>query len=259
MRARRLSPLASAVPVLLAGALLGLPACYNLTKVPPPPRWVDDFSAMTPTWNAFSAWGCGPYVVEQPPTNRDGGADARPSADARPATDAGPDADAAAPMLPLCPFGPGDDFHYAGDTRGIYQRFDLPGGTTDVGIVAQSDVTMGPVDFTGFKQLVFSAKVESTFPASNPLPGTTQLIARLVCAADRNDKAASQIISSFRVDGATWTEVHANLTMFDVTGMSLSQACLSVVDSIQFIVVPGPNEAQTISGTLSLDNVQLEN
>ncbi len=261
MSARRRSPARIALRVLLASALLVVPACYNLTKVPPPPRWIDDFSGYPhPTWSIFDSWLCGTSI---PPAG-DGGAgdggkgeagvgDAPPSADA---------ADGGSPGTPCLP-GPGDDVTYPPpmpDTQGLQWPFQLPGGTTDIAVFAETKLVAGaqPIDVTGFKQLVVSLRLESMSPKQNPLPPGTELRAELGCSKNsKNDRIASQLIP-IQLDNP-WVQFRANLSMFDVASMSLSQACLSEVDSISFVVRPGNNESSIVSGTLSVDDVQLQN
>jgi hypothetical protein len=261
-RYRPPAPLAA----LLAGALLASPACYDLKKANPGPRWIDDFSKYPdPTWNVFQPWVCGKLII---PTPRDGGARDGGPGDGGPgdggSADAGTRADTAdggSPETP-CPAGPGDDVTYPGpppDTQGLETTFDLPGGTTDIGVYAESRLVAGaqPIDVTGFKQLVVSARLESASPKQNPLPPGTELRAELGCSRNQIDPTARQLIP-IQVDNP-WVQFRLTLAMFDVTGTSLSQACLAEVDSIRFVVRPGNNEAAAVTGTLSIDDVQLQN
>ena len=255
---------ASLPRLLLAAALLATPACYDLGKVNPGARWIDNFSGYPyPTWSLFQPWLCGTFAIPQPPPDggaRDGSIADGGSRDAGRA-EAGPDTgDGGGSPGTFCLAGPGDDVTNMNppDIHGLEWPFDLPGGEDDLGVFMQTSIAMGaqPIDVTGFKDLVFSARLESTSPKQNPVPLTTELRAELGCSRNGLDSVASQAVP-IEIDHQ-WTLFRAPITMFDVKTMSLSQACLAEVDSIRFVVLPGNNEAPSIGGTLSIDNVQLQ-
>jgi hypothetical protein len=250
----------SRIAVVLAGTLLTAPGCYGLSKVDPGPRWIDDFSAPTPSWSVFAPWACGTYLVQAPNAPdgglADGGMDGAMDggrADAATA-DAG-----LAPFFP-CPPGPGDvNIVDASSTRGLAFSFDLPSG---LGAVAETTIAppIGPVDFTGFQQFIFSAKLQSA-STQTPLPSGTVLIVELGCLRNGNDNIASQVVPDTMLtrDSTAWAEVHLPLSMFFTRQTSLSQTCRSEVDSIRFKVPPGRTDVPTVAGTLALDNISLQN
>jgi hypothetical protein len=248
-----------ASPVLLAllGAALSNTACYDLNKVKVPPRWIDDFSNTSmPTWSVFSTWGCGTYLIEQPPEPDGGAGDGG-------RTDAGTDAtiDAGGAPLPACPRGGPGVLNVADrtDTADLAYPFDVPKG---FGALVETKIEPPgePADFTAFRQLVFSANLLS---ASNqaPLPSTTVLTVVIGCARNGSDHLASQTVPGgmLVVDSNTWWSVHLDLSAFYVTQTVVSQTCLSEVDSISFEVTPGNSDLPSGAGTLSLDNISLQN
>ena len=254
MNARRASPLLLA----LLGTLPATAACYDLNKVPTGPRWIDDFSASKPTWSVFAPWRCGSLIP--PPTGHDGGvADGGQTDGGR--TDAGSDtAVDAGVSLSLCPLVREPDDTNAldpSDNMNLTFTFDIPEdmGVQDA-IVQTVLLTAGPVDFTGFRQLVFSLKLSTT----NPSPAGTGLSVVLGCSRNGTDKSASQTVPAtmYTLDSTAWWPIHLDVSLF-YGPTSLSQACLSQIDSISFLVPPGTNDLPSFDGTLSLDNISLQN
>lgn len=253
-----------ASPVLLAVVSVSLSstACYDLNKVQVPPRWIDDFSASTPTWSVFSPWGCGTYLIEQP-LEPDGGTGdgGRTDAGTKDASRTNATVDAGDAPLPACPRrGPGaPNVADLEDTSDLAYAFDVPKG---FGALVETEIepTGGPVDFTTFRQLVFSANLQSASTQA-PLPSTTGLTVVLGCSRNGSDKLASQPVPGgmLVVDSSGWRSVHLDLSAFYVTQTLVSQTCLSEVDSISFEVSPGNSDMPSAAGTLSLDNISLQN
>jgi hypothetical protein len=246
----------STLPFALAAALLAGAGCYNLPTVDPGPRWIDQFNRDprnpgqlgTPSWAVFSPWTCGTSPLDQP----DGG---QPAVDAGP-MDGGIDAGAGA----ACQAGPGDNADYHDDPSGLMAPFQFADSANNLEFaVSTTTVSGGTVDFTGFKQLVFSAKLKSASPSSGTLPATTSFHVELDCTRNSTDPAATQTINNLQIDNPTWQVFRPELNQFIVTLTSGNQACLSIVDGIRFVVVPGDNDQPLVSGTLSLDNVSLQN
>ncbi len=251
------------VSLLALAALPAIAACYDLNKVNPGPRWIDDFSTYpTPTWEAFSPWTCSVHVIEPQDLGivadagtdggkRDGGARDGGTRDGGADT-----ADASAPAPP-CPQGAGEtNAQDPRDVTGLQIPFQLR--DAHQGLYAESTARMGPVDFTGFKQLTFGARLDSAFPDSSPLPSGTELRVDLGCSRV-SSYPATQVVSLFMIDTSTWTPFRLDLSMFQVLQASLSQGCLSEVDSIRFLVAPGNTNRTAIDGTLFLDNISLQN
>jgi hypothetical protein len=82
----------------------------------------------------------------------------------------------------------------------------------------------------------------------------------LGCSRNGTDDVASQAVPAtmYTIDSTAWWHVHLDLSGFYVQA-SLSQACLGEVDSISFLVSPGSTDQPTFAGTLSLDNISLQN
>jgi hypothetical protein len=116
----------------------------------------------------------------------------------------------------------------------------------------------GTVDVTGFSQLVFSAILESASPPASPLPTSgAQFYAELGCSTFQSDPLASQSVPYTL--GAGWTQFRLDLAKFTLVYTSRNQACLSLVDSIHFAVLPGTAAGASTGGTLHLDSITLQN
>jgi hypothetical protein len=225
----------------LAASLLSGAGCYNLPTVDPGPRWIDQFNSLTmPTWEVFGPWSC----VTSPIGSPDAGS-----------PDAGGVGDCPRPS-------PGD-----GDANGLAAPFDLPDSSNDLSFtLATSTAPAGTVvDFTGFKWFVFSAKLESTFPSTAPIPiATTELKVELTCKGNSpndasTDDPATQTAMEVQVDATSWKLVRLALSGFELKSTSFTHACLAAIDGIRFVVVPGNNDLPSVAGTLSLDNISLQN
>jgi hypothetical protein len=245
---------ASAFPLAL-GVLILAPACYTLPHIDPGPRWIDEFNAdagMTPTWNVFTAWTCGtrqtpplPQVGHDGAANDGGGPDARAPSPAP--SDAGA-ADAGSPRM-LCQTGDG----------ALVQPFAFADTSNNVEFTAETKTLSGTtVDFTGFHQFVFSANL--TTPSTAPLPvvGTVFQV-ELDCSGNQNESVLTQKVPDFMLNAQGLDPFFLDLAQFHFNVNSSTGSCLSQIDRIRFVVKPGQNDQPEVAGTLSLDNISLQN
>lgn len=249
--------------LLVLGALVLAPACYNLPHIDPGPRWIDQFNSdagmPTPTWGAFAEWTCG---TERAPNPAPGGSDGG-GADGGPADAAAAQAALAAAAvvdaggdggLPMaCQMGPGD-----GKGRGLVQPFAFADSSNDVQFTVTTQATSGPVDFTGFHQFVFSANL--TTPSTAPLPAdSTVFQVELNCSKNRGEIVLTQEVNNIKINAQGWHPFRLPLAQFQSMLMSSNGPCLSQIDGIRFVVIPGMNAQPQVAGTLSLDNISLQN
>jgi hypothetical protein len=241
----------SALSIAL-GALAVAPGCYNLPYVDPGPRWIDQFTPLDgtaglppPTWAAFSPWTCGITLTSSPdagPVETDGGS-----------TDVGRDGGQPANCLP----GPGDTTHYPGDTGGLEAPFAFSDSANDSGFAVSTQATLGTVDFTGFHQFVFSANL--TTPSTAPLPQGTVFQVELDCSKNRGETVLTQTVD-ITINAQGWQlPFRLDLAQFHSVLTSSNNSCLSQIDGISFVVIPGMNDQPEVAGTLSLDNISLQN
>lgn len=251
----------------LAAGLLASVSCYNLPTVDPGPRWIDQFSddAGVPSWNAFGGWTCGTEPVPSTTGPSDGGADAA-LADADAANVVSADAalaDAGAGGGPrmACQLGSGD-----GDAHGLDQPFAFADASNDIQFTVTSQATAGPVDFTGFRTFAFDAWLRG--PASAPLPAGTVFRVELHCSRNQGQTPVNQgqtfvfqNVSDIMTNAQTWDTSHRPLAqfLFMLPTSNAPASCLSQIDGIRFVVRPGQNDQSQVVGTISLDNVRLEN
>jgi hypothetical protein len=248
----------SAQTLALAAALLALGGCYNLPTVDPGPRWIDQFNddAGVPSWNVFGAWTCGTERVPSTAGTSDGGADAG-FADAAAANVVSADAalaDAGAGGGPrmACQLGSGD-----GDPHGLDQPFAFADTSNDIEFTVTTQATAGAVDFTGFHTFAFDAWLRG--PASAPLPTGTVFRVELSCSKNQSEIVLAQNVSDIMTNAQTWDTSRRPLAQFLFMLTSSTTSCLSQIDGIRFVVRPGQNNQPEVVGTLSLDNIRLEN
>ncbi len=232
-------------PVLLVLSL-GV-ACVDLTTVQTGPRFIDDFEdGGTPTWNRLGPWKCDNFTGGG---RQDAGADDASVPDAGRAS-----ADASTCTLALETPG-------ATSNQALKSTFTLDNPPDDVRQFGSEIVTRtidGTVDLTGFSQLVFSAILESAPPPDSPLPTSgAQFYAELGCSMFQSDPLASQSVPYTL--GAGWTQFRLDLAKFTLISTPHNQACLALVDSLHFAVLPGPAAGASTGGTLHIDSISLQN
>jgi hypothetical protein len=225
-------------PIALAFA-----ACFDLQKVDPGARVIDDFEdgGLVPEWQRLKAWSC----------DTDGGPNGGQ-----------PDADGGQSMS--CGVENGGDTDKYALRADFSLKTPLAGDQQPVAEVVTRTIS-GTVDVTGFKRLAFSACLETSPDLSLPLPSGTLFQVELGCSAIKSYPFASQTVPylSFKVKYPD-QPFQLPLDMFVATkgGSTLqSQTCLGQVDSIHFTIKPElPNGMSTGGiGTLHLDNITLQN
>jgi hypothetical protein len=219
---------------LALAVALPLAGCFDLPKIDPGPRLVDDFAGDTPTWTRFAGWTCTTFSPDAPATA---------------------DADAGTPDFGTadCSFvSPGD-----GDARALSVTFDVVDPPDGIRQRPAADIfthtTSGTVDLNAFTQLVFFATLGGSPPVG------THLLVELGCSS-LHDPIASEVVTE---DLATGDWVPVPLTLADITQSTTmhNQACLAQIDSIHFVVdfSPALNDGESASGTLQIDNIRLQN
>jgi hypothetical protein len=194
----------------------------------------------------------------QSPTTSDGGADAGLT-DAAAASAGAADAavadggDAGSLGMP-CQRGSGD-----GDSHGLVQPFAFDDSSNDVEYTVTTHATSGSVDFTSFKDFVFDARL--MYPTATPLPPGTGLRVELICMKNQGENFVTQDVPiADRINAQTWgPPFRLHLAQFQFMLTSAIGSCLSQVDGIRFVVSPGQNDQPAVVGTLSLDNISLQN
>jgi hypothetical protein len=238
----------------LAALVLG-PACYNLPHVDPGPRWIDQFNRQDgsaalapPTWTVFSPWTCGTIFTGTPDAGQvetDGGI-----------VDAG--IDAGQPTT-ACPLGPGDSTNYTNppDVSGLEAPFDFSDSRNDFGFAVSTQATSGTVNFTGFHYLQFSAIL--TIPLM-PLPSGIVFQVELGCSKNFGETVITQEVTELNINAQSWHRppFRLDLSQFGSALVTSNGSCLSQIDTIRFVVIPGMDQPEVI-GTLSLDNISLQN
>jgi hypothetical protein len=248
---------------VFVAALLLAPGCYNLPYVDPGPRWIDKFDAdggvlAPPSWAAFADWTCGTRPAPNSRTGADGGvadgdiADAAAHADsAVPADATVADAGSDGGTRTACRPGP---------TSGLAQPFAFADSSNDVEYTVETHTRTGAtVDFTSFRQFVFSANLSA--PAATPLPVGTVFEVELDCSKNQTETSVSQkvpaVITNINAQGLILSRL--DLSQFQFDFMSSNGSCLSQIDRIRFALEPGQNDQPQVTGTLALDDVSLQN
>jgi len=236
--------------LIALGALVLASACNNLPHVDPGPRWIDLFNKLdassalaAPSWTVFSPWTCGTTFTGAPDGGTDGGI-----------ADAGVEAGQPRACLP----GPGDTTHYPEDpSGGLEAPFAFSDSANDFGFAVSTHAPSGTVDFSGFRQLVFSASL--TTPSTPALPGAVFQV-ELDCTKDQGQKAITRQVT-VTINAQRWQEppFRLDLSQFQSALMSSNGSCLSQIDGIRFLVIPGMSDQPDVIGTLFLDNVSLQN
>jgi hypothetical protein len=223
-----------------------LPACFDLTKVDPGARIVDDFESgnLSPSWTRFTSWKCGTFTGSDQVVGKDGGADA-----------GGPDPDGSVSCLAS---EPADTGRYA--LRTTFELNDPLGNNQPVGAAVVTRTTPGvTIDVTGFAQLWFSAYLESAPPLPE-LPSGTKFQVELGCSNNRGDPLAFQVVAmSLLAESWPLLPIQLSLDAFGLTRTTHNQDCLRQVDSIHFAVIPGLADGASTGGTLHLDDITLQN
>jgi hypothetical protein len=228
VRDRRLAPTWLLPALALAG-------CFDLSKIDPGPRIVDDFEGGgAPTWTRFQPWSCDTFTGDAP---------------------AGGETDGGAGGSVTCTITtPGD-----GDAHALsadFQLVDPPDGLREhPGAELVSLTSGGTVDLNGFTQLVLFASLVPGTPAP---PSGTQLTVEIGCSSFPLDPLASDAVTADLMTG-DWVRLPLPLADFQLLNSSHNQACLAQVDSLRFTVVPALTDGQSASGTLLLDNIKLQN
>lgn len=250
-------PRLSSLPYAALLSMALVPACFSLPHVDPGNRVLDDFDQdadLMPTWSAFGAWVCAPFISPGRQA-ADGGQDGGASSD-----DAGALASPDGGQPASCGVGPGDGTTPA-NNHALVSTFDVvaPSGTDPFG-VAITTMTIKPgavVDLTGFTQILFDAQLYSTTLGRDMLPVGTVLEVELGCSTIVKDTTLDQS-ANVRIEAPGWppNPLTLSLDAFSSPAMSPIRSCLGTVDSISFKVLLGRATAGTpISGTLQLDNV----
>ena len=246
----------------LSPALLGLvlSACFDLTKVDPGPRYVDDFDHgnLTPSWTAFGKWQCGTFIgdlMAATATRAAAGSDLRVGQDdgADGGTQSDPDG-----SVSCQPAQPGvNDLYALAATFELNEPLDA-GQQLGAAVVTRTQPGT-TVDVTGFTQLWFSAYFDSA-PALPQVPAGTQLQVELGCSNKKSDPLAFQKVPEAQLGAGGWPmfQGYLDLDLFRLTQTAKNRDCLSQVDSIHFTVIPMLTSGTSTTGTLHLDNINLQ-
>jgi hypothetical protein len=234
-------------------ALVGAPGCYSLPYVDPGPRWIDQFNndggaLAPPSWAVFDTWTCGTRPTPKTGSGADGGVTGSISAPAQAADAAIPDGGNDGGVRVTCQAGQGL----------LEQPFAFDASSNDVEYTVETHTSSGSVDFTGFPQFVFNAKLAA--PLTAPLPGGTVFEVELDCTKNLNDPAVTQdvpdITNHINAQGLILSRLY--LSQFQSTVTSSNGPCLSQIDGIRFVITPGQNDLPAVTGTFSLDDVSLQ-
>ena len=221
--------------LVLAGAL-ALAGCFDLQKIDPGQRIVDDFAGPSPTWARFQAWVCDSTTGDEPGT---------------PAGDGGM---AMAGPVTCAPESPGDGDAYA--LRAEFQLTDPADGIRQhpaAEIVSQT-VPGSTVDLNAFTRLDFFAILSGT----PTVPAGTRVFVELGCSSFPLDPIAWDMVTA-DLTGGDWMPVQLPLAEFQLEMSTHNQSCLAQVDSIRFLVFPGLGDGESAAGTLQLDTIKLLN
>jgi hypothetical protein len=228
-----------------------LSACFDLTKVDPGPRYIDDFDHgnLTPSWAAFGKWQCGTFM---------GGL----GSDRRVGQDAGADAGAKRDpdgSVSCQPEQPGDTDQYA--LRATFELNEPTGAGQQPGAAIVTRTARGTsVDITGYTQLWFSAHIESAPPLTPVVAGTLEV--ELGCSSDTSDPLAFQSVDlmNMKLDSSTWPAFQFNFALdtFERTKTQNNQDCFQRVDSLHFTIMPVLPSGASTGGALHVDNINLQ-
>lgn len=224
-----------------------LPACLDLTKLPPGARFIDDFEdgKLTPEWSRFQTWSCD--------------------------TDGGPGGADGGQSVSCAIWDGGGVGDSAYELRAHFELKDpLDGGSQPIADVVTRTPQGTTVDLTGFTTLMFSAFVEEDPPPASQLPAGTELQVGIGCAAIKMDPLAYRTLDSTMIIGVKYpddsnfpTTLSADTTLANTLTYKQKtplRTCLRQVDSIHFTIKPedASRNSRGGSGTLHLDNIELE-
>lgn len=242
-------PFIAHLPVI--AALVGPTGCYNLPYVDPGPRWIDRFNNDNdggalgrPSWAAFGPWTCGTRPTLK---TADGGVTDSGGTLAQAADAAVPDAGNEGGVRTNCQPGQG----------GLEQPFSFDDSSNDLEYTIETHTGGPTVDFTGFPQFVFNAKLAA--PAMAPLPDGTVFEVELDCTNDTTGAVTQDVPDlTTHVNAQTLILSRLYLSQFQSTLMSSNGSCLSQIDGIRFVITPGQNDLPAVGGTFWLDDVSLQ-
>lgn len=124
--------------------------------------------------------------------------------------------------------------------------------------------TGGALDFSGYKEIVFSAKVESGVP---PLPDGSQLTVEFGCMTTPTDNGiqTDQLrVSQSAAYKASWQTVALEMRNFGSPTFDSTHfvggpaACLARVDSVRFSIIAKLADGASTQFTVNLDSVFLQ-
>jgi len=148
------------------------------------------------------------------------------------------------------------DFNVTDVEDGV-QQFAGAGVSTSAGAAT--------IDFSGYRQLVFSAILEGGAPA---LPAGTLFYVELACSSvplENPNVGGDRLVNlGVGVSGATWSSYELSLTSFGQPAWHTNHlvggapACLRAVDSIALSVSPNLMDGMAAAGKLHLDDIFFE-
>jgi hypothetical protein len=221
--------------LLSALTLLTLPACFSLPHVDPGNRVLDDFdedAGLVPTWSAFSEWGCTTFWQDAGLANPDGG---------QPVS---------------CDVGPGAGSKSLSN-QALVATINVvaPIGTDPFGAETTTRTRSGSVNLSGFTHLLFDTQLYFTMVGQAMLPSGPELKIAFGCSTNMDLKVTPDEKADITIDARGWQQ-NISLALNPPPPSTLTQSCLSLVDSITFKVFIGSAATGTpIAGTLELDNI----
>lgn len=233
-----------------------LAACFDLQKVDPGPRVIADFEnvendggtdggtdgGLRAAWSRFGPVKCNTFMGSDQHLGQDAGAAG---------TEADPDG-----SVTCTAEHPGDNDN--GALQAAFELNEPPGSSQQAGAAVVMRATPGiTVDVTGFQQLWFSARLESSPPFQ--LPPATELDVELGCSNNTGDPLAIQTVG-IKLEAQSWPPIQFQPPLDGFKSRtSHPQDCLRQVDSIHFTIHPNLAGGTSTGGTLHLDNITLQN
>lgn len=220
-----------ALGVALAGAIFGATGCFNVHGVDPGVRLIDNFDDgdFAPADPQFGPWKCNSFN----PDNQED-------------------------------YSCGRDDGDNGVAYSLALKFtitDPQDGIQQFGGASLYTSTIDPQDFTGFNELVFSAKLMSGVPA---LPSQAKLYAELWCqgASTEDGSVPGNLMLVQSVDyDVAWRTFTLSMANFAPPNWIPTppgggpEACLRQVNAIWFQVNLGLPDGQSGMGQLNIDDV----